>query len=98
MLTTLANFDPVQFLEIDTSSYSPDKIRKIRKDLHSKIGEYVLVKLSENLTDEQTTELEKLLFGTQIFNFLKNNIPDTEFKMLQVIEDFKKDYQELGKD
>lgn len=97
MLVSLSNFDPIVFLEIDTASYSADEITKMRSSLMSKIGEYILLKFSENLTQEQFNQVSSIRDGSQLINVLKNFIPDFDSKILQEVENFKTEYKQILK-
>lgn len=95
MIAQLANFDPISFLGIDKSSYSDEEVRKLREDLMGKIGEYVLLKCSTSLTDEQLSQLS-VMNGQQLLYALQNTVPGFDNIMLIEIENFKKDYQTAG--
>lgn len=53
MLTNLKKFDPIEFLDIDASVLSQKDLEEMRNSLNSKIGEYILLKFSTFLTEEQ---------------------------------------------
>lgn len=92
MLKNLVNFDPVTFLGIDISSMSEQDINDLRTSLNKKIGEYVLLKLSDSLTSEQVDDVISMADGEQIINKLQNQIPDVEQKIIGIMDNFKIDY------
>lgn len=96
MIHTLNNFDPINYLGIDISSFSTEQIIKLRIDLNNKIGEYILLKLSDNLTSDQLENVIFLTKGNQIVNELANIIPDFKQKILQELENFKAEYQTIN--
>lgn len=93
MLQALGNFDPVSFLGVDTVSLSSEEISQLRNSLNTKMGEYILLKFSENLTDEQFQQITNTKDGEQMITMLKNIIPNLEEKMLKELESFKREYQ-----
>lgn len=94
MFTSLQKFDPLVFLSVDTNSLSsPDEVNALREDLNKKIGEYILIKLSGGLTEEQMNEILAAQSGSEILNKLVTVVPELEQKVLQEIENFKTDYQ-----
>ncbi len=95
MIAKLANFDPVTYLNIDQSSYSPQELGQLRQDLMAKMGEYVLLKLSQDFTDEQVNYLTPL-DGQAIFNTLETHLPDFQNKFMLELDNFKKDYEAAG--
>lgn len=84
-------FDPLSFLNIDTTKLSQGEIDITRDFLNALIGEYILLKLSKNLTEEQITQL-MMSNKNQILNTLKNMVPDTENTIRKELENFKRDY------
>jgi len=65
------NFDPVTFLEIDTTASSVEEVFKLRTELNKQIGEYLILKLSQSLTGEQQDQLSE---ETQNWINLKLNL------------------------
>lgn len=96
MLQALANFNPITFLNIDTSSYSDEEIKILKGNLHNKMGEYVLLKMTNYLTPEQTDHILSLSDGNQILNTLNTTVPGLEQKIVTEIENFRKEYQKNG--
>ena len=94
MLTTLQNFDPIAFLEVDTSKLSEQEVTELRTFLMGKIGEYILLKVSDKLTDEQIEEVSKNANNGNILNILRQYIPDIDQRMLQEVEQFKVEYSQ----
>ncbi len=96
MIAQLANFDPITYLNIDQASYSDQELGQLRQDLMAKIGEYVLLKLSQDFTDEQVNYLAGM-DGQAVFNTLQTHVPDFENKFMLELDNFKKDYEvEVG--
>ncbi|MDO8658689.1 MAG: hypothetical protein Q7K55_08160 [Candidatus Levybacteria bacterium] len=91
MLITLKDFDAVKFLGINTSILSQKDLEEIRNSLNSKIGEYILLKLSSLLTEGQLKQAVDS--GEKILETLKTFIPNLDQRILQETENFKKDYQ-----
>ncbi len=97
MLISLKDFDPIIFLNINTVSQSTEETDKMRQHLNSKIGEYVLLRLSADLTTEQLGKITKQKDGKVIINMLGSLIPSLQTKILHELENFKKDYLETLK-
>ncbi len=95
MIAKFANFDPITFLNIDQASLSAEELGQLRQDLMAKIGEYVLLKLSKDFTDEQVNYLAAM-DGQAVFNTLNTHLPDFENKFVLEVENFKKDYEAAG--
>jgi|SRR5581483_1837185 len=93
MLTSLAQFDPITFLGIDTSTYSPEEIDLLRQDLMKQIGEYVLLSFSDQISLEAMQTLSQETDGTKILTQLRSLIPEFDTHMLTYIEQFKMEYQ-----
>lgn len=97
MLTSLQNFDPIVFLSIDATTLSDEEIDKAREQLNSKIGEYLLLKLSDNLTQQQLSQVTQAKDGTAMMSLLNNLIPSLQNRILSEVENFKKEYLEVLK-
>lgn len=91
MLSRLINFDPIKFLDIDTSTLSPEEVEETRDFLKANIGEYILLQFSNLLTEEQLKQ--GVESGEKIIETLRTFIPDLDQRILQKIENFKKDYK-----
>lgn len=97
MLKSLVNFDPIQYLEIDKSSFSNTQLAVIRKGLQTYIGQYVLLKLSGLLTDQQIKQISKTNNGAEILTLIRNSIPNADKKILIEVANFKKGYEGMVK-
>lgn len=95
MLTKLNDFDPIKFLEIDTSLLSTNNLSNFRKTLNSKIGEYILLKVSKYLTKKQLNKAGRINNGQKLFEMLKTEIPDLNPKIIEELENFKNEYQKV---
>lgn len=95
MLTTLNNFDPVAFLDLDSSSMSQEEVSDLRTSLNAKIGEYVLLKFSQNLHPEQLEQVLQHSNGQAAVETLRRVIPNTDQQIMEEVENFKKDYQDI---
>lgn len=92
MVAQLINFDPVSYLNIDSSSLSEWESKELRQSLMDKIGEYIILKSTLYLSGEQLNQIKEMR-GQQLLSTLENIIPDFDKKVLTEIENFKKDYQ-----
>ncbi len=92
MLQTLFQFDPISYLEIDTIGLSNEEIIQLYKDLNAKIGEYVLLKLSDQLTEKQIEHINAV-DSQQMLELMHSFIPNLTEQLIQQIEAFKKDYK-----
>lgn len=97
MLISLNNFDPTTFLNIKTTALSAEELTKMRQDLNAKVGEYILLKLSDQLTEQQLGEISQIKDGKMMFNTLVKLIPDFEKRVLQELENFKNEYSQIVK-
>lgn len=95
MLTSLTNFDPIAFLKVDTTSLSLEEVEKISQQLSSSIGEYILLKLSDELTQEQLEQVTQTQDGAVMLNMLRGLIPSADVRMLNEVENFKKECLEV---
>lgn len=95
MLTTLNNFDPVSFLNIDSNSMLQEEVSNLRNSLNAKIGEYVLLKFSQNLHPEQLEQVLQYSDGQTVLETLRIVIPNTDQQIMEEVENFKKDYQNI---
>lgn len=92
-MLTLKDFDPIKFLGIDISLFSQKDLEIMRDSLNSKIGEYILLKISNLLTEKQFKQAVNS--GEKILETLRTYIPDLDQRILLEIENFKKDYQKV---
>lgn len=93
MLISLNNFDPISFLEIDVTTLHEEKLTNLRNSLNFKLGKYVLLKFSDSLSDEQIEKVSKANYGEEIYKILKETDPDIDNKIIQELENFKREYQ-----
>lgn len=93
MLQTLNDFDSISFLGINTESFSPEQATVLRISLNDKIGEYILLKFTKSLNNEQIDHITSLSDGNQILSELSKIVPNFEQKMSQELDNFKKEYQ-----
>lgn len=93
MLTSLQNFDPVAFLEIDTSSMPAEELSSLKQSLMAKIGEYVLLKFAQNLTTEQMDDVMGVETPEKLMEKLGTVVPNMNQKMLEEMENFKNEYK-----
>lgn len=98
MLLTLSNFDPVSYLNINITNLSQEQIERMKQHLNGKIGEYVLLKLSNYLTEEQLEQIMQQNNGNEILRLLSSFFSDANSKILTEVENFKKEYLEGLKD
>lgn len=97
MLSSLNNFDPISFLDINTTTFSKEGLKNLRNSLSYKLGKYVLLKFSDSLTDEQIEKASKANYGEDLYRILKETDSDVNNKIMQELENFKKEYQSSNK-
>lgn len=95
MLTVLKNFDPISFLKISTGSMSVPETAQLKASLNSKIGEYLLLKLSDDLSEDQYKRLIGSKDLEEMAKLAQSFIPDLEKKIDHELDNFKKEYQEV---
>lgn len=98
MLLTLNNFDPVSYLDININNLPQEEVDKLRQELNGKIGEYVLLKLSNYLTEEQVEKIIDQKDGSEVLRLLNSFLPDANSKILNEVENFKKECLESLKE
>lgn len=91
MIQSLSNFNPIAFLGIDIAGKSPAELNYLQNELKSKIGEYILLKSSENLTVVQLEEITQA-DEQQMIGILQKYIPDIDSKIPDWLNDFKTEY------
>lgn len=94
MLLSLSNFEPISYLGINISNLSQEQIERMRQHLNGRIGEYVLLKLSNYLTEQQLEQIMQQNNGNEILKLLSGFFPDANSKILTEVENFKKEYLE----
>lgn len=92
MLSSLNNFDPISFLGVDTNGLSNSNISSLQNELNGKIGEYILLKFSSFLSQDQVNKIQKATDGQEIITMLQEFVPRMEEKVLEEIGNFKADY------
>lgn len=93
MIAALQNFDPLTFLQINTSSLSSQQeTQELRATLYKELGEYVLTKCADTLTDEQINFVLMSKDGAEMLQRLQTLIPNFEAKMLLEMENFKREF------
>ncbi len=92
MLADLKHFDPIRFLNIDTKTLTNLEVDKLRDDLNAKIGEYLLLRFADDLTEEQLKSVTKQSDPTLMLDILGDAIPDLHNRILREIEGFKSEY------
>lgn len=91
MLTSLKNFDPIVFLNVNATKLSEKEVIELRDYLNSRIGEYILLKLSDDLTPEQRDSLANIKDVQQMLEFLKT-VLQWEEKVNLELANFKTEY------
>lgn len=93
MISSLQNFDPLTFLQIDASQLaSPKEAAELRSTLQKEIGEYVLTKCADALTEEQVSFVLMSKDGSEMLQRLQTLVPNFETKILSEMENFKKEF------
>ncbi|HLC88185.1 MAG TPA: hypothetical protein VJG66_03990 [Patescibacteria group bacterium] len=92
MLSSLKNFDPLIFLDIDKSNYPSEDAEYLRDILMNQMGSYVLLKLSQKMPEEQFKEIISELEGKSILDKLSAVMPNWESQIEKGLEDFKTEY------
>lgn len=93
MLNVLNNFNPVAFLEIDTTSMQPEETSNLSNSLNNKISEYILLKLSDNLSDEQFQKVVGTTDPEEMMKLLGEAVPNLEARIKTELENFKNEYR-----
>ena len=93
----LKDFDPIKFLGINKSTLKPGKLATLKNFLNGKIGEYILLKLSNELSEGQLSEITRSKSGTQMLRLLKIAIPNFNTKFFAELENFKKEFKVMVK-
>lgn len=84
------NFDPIAFLNIQTDQLQDtDEINTLRDTLNKKIGEYVVLKLCDNLDTKQLHTILNEKDMDKVFTFLEAFIPNVKQKIQQELDSFK---------
>lgn len=92
MLTSLRSFDPITFLEINIESFSSEEISQLRQSIFDKMGEYIFIKLSQNLSEDQMQKIIKIVNKNDLLLNFKQFIPDLEEKIVSELNYFKKEF------
>jgi len=83
----LLGFDPLKFLDI--TNLKGEEKESVSKDLLDKISQYLLIRISELLPEE---DIRKVKNPEDIFSMAKDRIPDINIKVKLFLEDFKKEF------
>ena len=91
-------FDPFFLLQIDTSTLSTtEEAEKLRVELVGKIDEYILYKLSADLSQEQLDQLLSLKNDQgKMSEKMQSFFPDFAHRIQKEIEDFKIEYKQTS--
>lgn len=93
MVTTGSNFDPITLIDdSDKELFSDNSLQKLRNDLMHKMWDYLTIKLSQDLTEEQLDEVLDTVGYSKRAAALKKHIPDFDEKVDKFIEEFKVDF------
>lgn len=91
------NFNPIQYLGIELKpDQSPEQVGEITTKLNQQIGEYIMLKLSDSLTEDQLDQILQIEDINQQVALLKNYLPDFEARMTAELENFRKEYQDYA--
>ncbi len=89
----LQGFDPLLFLGIDASKLSsPEETTQLRTVINKELGEYILMKLSDDLAEEQLDQLLKSSSGEEVLQKLNVFAPGLENRILLELDNFKKEF------
>lgn len=93
MLNVLNNFDPVAFLGIDTTFMPSEEKSNLSTSLKSKISEYILLKLSDSLSDEEFQKVVGTADPEEMMKLLGEAVPNLEERIKSEMENFKSEYK-----
>jgi hypothetical protein len=93
MLPALQGFDPLYYFDVDVKGMNEHEVTQIRQKMTEKLSEYILFKLSSQLTEAQQLAVFQIENGEELLTVLSKYIPDLEEKIMLEIEGFKKAYQ-----
>lgn len=97
MLQTLQGFDPLVFLGINASKLSsPEEVTQLKTAINKELGEYILMKLSDHLSEEQLDQLLKSSTGEEIVQKLSTFNLGLEDRILLELERFKSEFLQKG--
>lgn len=93
-MTTVNNFDPISLLDdSDKELFSEKSLNKLRNDLSYKLWDYLTIKLSPDLTEEQLKEVLSVVGYQQRANAIKKYIANFDEKVDKFIEEFKEEFR-----
>lgn len=93
MLQILQGFDPLVFLDIDVSKFSSqEESTQLKTAINRELGEYILIKLSNNLSEEQLNQLLTSSSGEEIVQKLSTLDLGLEDRILLELENFKSEF------
>lgn len=89
----LQGFDPLVFLDIDVSKFPSSAGRdQLKTEINKKLGDFILMKLSDDLSQEQLDQLLKSSSGEEILQKLNLFDSGLEHRVLIELENFKNEY------
>jgi len=91
-MQNLIDFDPVDFLKINTIGLNEKQITELRTFLNTKIGEYILLDAAEYLSEVQIKEISQNQDAQLILQRLKDMIPDFDQYFKSKLFHFKNDF------
>ncbi len=93
MLQMLQGFDPLVFLGIDVSKFSsPEEKAQLKTAINKELGDYILMKLSDDFAEEQLDQLLKSSSGEEILQKLSIFDSGLENRVLLELENFKREF------
>ena len=93
MSTPSNSFDPITLLsDSDRLQLSQKNIEQLRNNLNLKIWDYLTVKLSQDLTEQQLAEVLNSVGLQQRASILRKYILDFDQKVNRFLEEFKTDF------
>lgn len=93
MFSSLSDFDPLTFLDLDGSKYQNEDAEYIKSVLINEMGKYVLLKLAEKIPSDQFEDLISENDGVTILSKLKDYLPNSEEEIKKGLEEFKSEYK-----
>lgn len=87
-----SNFDPISFLGLTKDSITHKDADQLKGELNKSIIEYVIIKLVDQLTEEQVKTFITKESPEEKIKTLNNFIPDLDQKIVEELENFRKEY------
>lgn len=91
-----ADFDPIKFLKLNQSSFTPQEVLVLREELKKQLGEYIMLKFSSSLSPNQLDAIVGLSDRTKILQTLQANIPDFDRALEKELESFREEIGSFG--